>query len=116
MPKPEDDIPLGAPPRARRDDAPADRSRAFNAGFAMACAILAKDHGEDSLAYQLLDGAGLGLDQLVAMRLDVDDLATLLQVIHQNAPRRARESAWPAMRSPSPPPPPTPPPQWEGKR
>lgn len=66
---------------------------AFNAGFAMACAILAKDHGEDALAYQLLDGAGIDLAAIMAAGLDREDRMTLCKVLIDNRPRRDRSAA-----------------------
>lgn len=56
---------------------------AWNAGFGIACAELAKTHGEGVHAAYLIRDAGLTLDDFRAAGIEHDDIATLQDAMAQ---------------------------------
>ncbi len=56
----------------------------FVAGFTVACAELAKTHGEGSLAKMLWVDSGLTLDEARVAGVDPDDLQTIRDALADN--------------------------------
>lgn len=62
-----------------------DQKRAgFVAGFAVACAELAKTHMESDLAKQLWVDSGLTLDECRAAGVDAGDIETIREALRNN--------------------------------
>lgn len=57
------------------------RNRGFTAGFAVACAVLAKDHGHDDLAALLINDAGITVRQMREAGVDPADIEILTSLI-----------------------------------
>lgn len=53
------------------------RDKGFTAGFAVACAILTKDHGQDDLAGFLINDAGITEKQMQEAGVDPTDIEVL---------------------------------------
>jgi hypothetical protein len=66
---------------------------AFTRGFGMACADLARDHGEDTLAEFLLEGAGYTLADMEAAGMEPYDLVVLTPIFAEIADRARRTQA-----------------------
>ncbi len=57
------------------------RGRGFTAGFAVACSILAKEHGHDDLAGFLINDAGITMKQMQEAGVDPADIEVLKPLI-----------------------------------
>lgn len=55
----------------------AERRQVFEAGYATACANLARDHGETTLAAYLLQTAGLDVSRIETVLTDTADIREL---------------------------------------
>lgn len=66
---------------------------AFTCGFAVACANLCKDHGEDALAEFLLEDAGMDRARLRAAGVEAGDMASLKVALDAIADRARKGAA-----------------------
>ncbi len=58
--------------------------KSFTAGFFLACVNLSKDHGEDTLAFYLLQEGGFVEADAKAAGLEAEDLAEVRKIFASN--------------------------------